>query len=58
MKVTMGYLLGLLKRERDKSALFLSLGMVCVSVGKETKPYLDEIQEVISSALPKDLSQK
>ena len=47
-----------MKRERDKSPLFLALGLLAVAVGKDIRPMLDEILDVLSSYLPKDLPQK
>ena len=58
LKIAISYLLGLLRRERDKSSLFIALGLVCVAVGKDIRPHLDEILEVVSSSLPRDLPQK
>lgn len=58
LKVAVSYLTALLKRERDKSSLFVALGLVSVAVGKEIRPFLDEILDVIFTALPKDMPSK
>lgn len=59
LKVAVAYLIGFIRREREKSQPFQSLGLLAVASKKDIRPHLKDILEVIRTALPvKDLSQK
>ncbi|KAL3228149.1 hypothetical protein MRX96_004063 [Rhipicephalus microplus] len=49
---TMDYLLGCLRRERERSWAFLSIGLLAVAVGEHLLPYLPKVMEVIRVSLP------
>nr|QGN03465.1 target of rapamycin [Ixodes ricinus] len=49
---TMDYLLGCLRRERERSQAFLSIGLLAVAVGEPMIPYLPRVMEVIRASLP------
>ncbi|KAF0036725.1 hypothetical protein F2P81_012037 [Scophthalmus maximus] len=56
---TMGYLLGCLKKEKERTAAFQALGLLVVAVRAEIQPYLSKILEIIKAALPpKDFAHK
>uniref|UniRef100_A0A8C7T9D6 Serine/threonine-protein kinase TOR n=1 Tax=Oncorhynchus mykiss TaxID=8022 RepID=A0A8C7T9D6_ONCMY len=56
---TMGYLLGCLKKEKERTAAFQALGLLVVAVRAEIQPYLTKILEIIKAALPpKDFAHK
>ncbi|XP_041377661.1 serine/threonine-protein kinase mTOR-like isoform X2 [Gigantopelta aegis] len=56
---TMTFLLGTLKRDRDRTQAFLAIGLLAVSVQGEIFRLLPRIMEVIRSSLPaKDISAK
>ncbi|XP_015233310.1 PREDICTED: serine/threonine-protein kinase mTOR [Cyprinodon variegatus] len=56
---TMGYLLGCLKKEKERTAAFQALGLLVVAVRTEIQPYLMKILEIIKAALPpKDFAHK
>lgn len=56
---TMGYLLGSLKKEKERTAAFQALGLLVVAVRVEIQPYLAKILEIIKAALPpKDFAHK
>lgn len=56
---TMGYLLGCLKKEKERTAAFQALGLLVVAVRTEIQPYLSKILEIIKAALPpKDFAHK
>ncbi|GLD45725.1 serine/threonine-protein kinase mTOR, partial [Lates japonicus] len=56
---TMGYLLGCLKKEKERTAAFQALGLLVVAVRVEIQPYLSKILEIIKAALPpKDFAHK
>ncbi|KAK6307934.1 hypothetical protein J4Q44_G00212050 [Coregonus suidteri] len=56
---TMGYLLGCLKKEKERTAAFQALGLLVVAVRTEIQPYLTKILEIIKAALPpKDFAHK
>lgn len=48
----MDYLLGCLRRERERSLAFLSIGLLAVAVGEPLLPYLAKVMEVIRASLP------
>ncbi|RWS29930.1 hypothetical protein B4U80_02742 [Leptotrombidium deliense] len=53
------HLLNCLKRERERSQAFISIGLLAIAVGEEIKPFLPKIMEVIKSSLPsRELSTK
>jgi len=55
----MGYLLGCLKKEKERTAAFQALGLLVVAVRTEIQPYLSKILEIIKAALPpKDFAHK
>ncbi|MEQ2184902.1 hypothetical protein GOODEAATRI_012712 [Goodea atripinnis] len=55
----MGYLLGSLKKEKERTAAFQALGLLVVAVRTEIQPYLMKILEIIKAALPpKDFAHK
>lgn len=55
----MGYLLGCLKKEKERTAAFQALGLLVVAVRTEIQPYLLKILEIIKAALPpKDFAHK
>lgn len=55
----MGYLLGCLKKEKERTAAFQALGLLVVAVRTEIQPYLMKILEIIKAALPpKDFAHK
>ncbi|TKS77143.1 Serine/threonine-protein kinase mTOR [Collichthys lucidus] len=56
---TMGYLLGCLKKEKERTAAFQALGLLVVAVRAEIQPYLSKVLEIIKAALPpKDFAHK
>uniref|UniRef100_A0A8C5B3T0 Serine/threonine-protein kinase TOR n=1 Tax=Gadus morhua TaxID=8049 RepID=A0A8C5B3T0_GADMO len=56
---TMGYLLGCLKKEKERTAAFQALGLLVVAVRVEIQPYLSRVLEIIKAALPpKDFAHK
>uniref|UniRef100_A0A674NNJ5 Serine/threonine-protein kinase TOR n=1 Tax=Takifugu rubripes TaxID=31033 RepID=A0A674NNJ5_TAKRU len=56
---TMGYLLGCLKKEKERTAAFQALGLLVVAVRAEIQPYLLKVLEIIKAALPpKDFAHK
>lgn len=56
---TMNFLLATLRKDKDRSAAFLALGLMAISVGHNIFRHLPRIMEVIRGALPgKDLPQK
>ena len=56
---TMGYLLGCLKKEKERTLAFQALGLLVVAVRTEIQPYLTRILEIIKAALPpKDFAHK
>lgn len=55
----MGYLLGCLKKEKERTAAFQALGLLVVAVRAEIQPYLSKVLEIIKAALPpKDFAHK
>lgn len=55
----MGYLLGCLKKEKERTAAFQAMGLLVVAVRTEIQPYLMKILEIIKAALPpKDFAHK
>lgn len=48
----MDYLLACLRRERERSQAFLSIGLLAVAVGEPMIPYLPRVMEVIRASLP------
>lgn len=55
----MSYLLGCLKKEKERTAAFQALGLLVVAVRTEIQPYLPKILEIIKAALPlKDFAHK
>lgn len=55
----MGYLLGFLKKEKERTAAFQALGLLVVAVRAEIQPYLSKVLEIIKAALPpKDFAHK
>jgi FKBP12-rapamycin complex-associated protein len=55
----MGYLLGCLKKEKERTAAFQALGLLVVAVRVEIQPYLSRVLEIIKAALPpKDFAHK
>ncbi|CAH1772250.1 unnamed protein product [Owenia fusiformis] len=56
---TMAYLLGCLKRERERSVAFQAIGLIAVSVHTDINRHLPKIMEVIKVSLPaKDMPTK
>lgn len=54
---TMAYLLGSLRRERERYNVFNAIGLLAVAVKQDIKPYIPKIMEVIRASLPsKDLT--
>lgn len=53
---TMLYLLGCLKRDRERCAAFIAIGLLAVAVGDEIKPHLPKIMEVVKAALPTNVT--
>ncbi|CAL1276558.1 unnamed protein product [Larinioides sclopetarius] len=49
---TMAYLLGCLKRDRERYNSFNAVGLLAVAVKLEIKPYIPKIMEVIRASLP------
>uniref|UniRef100_T1ISC3 Serine/threonine-protein kinase TOR n=1 Tax=Strigamia maritima TaxID=126957 RepID=T1ISC3_STRMM len=49
---TMSYLLGCLRRERERFNAFTAVGLLAVAVGSDVKPYLPKIMEIIKASLP------
>ncbi len=59
MDDTLSYLLGCLKRERERPAAFQAIGLIAVSVQADINRHLPRIMDVIRAALPsKDMPQK
>lgn len=55
----MCYLLGCLKKEKERTAAFQALGLLVVAVRTEIQPYLSKVLEIIKAALPpKDFAHK
>lgn len=53
----MTYLLGSLRRERERYNVFNAIGLLAVAVKQDIKPYIPKIMEVIRTSLPaKDLT--
>jgi len=56
---TLLYLLGSLRKDRERSAAFQAIGLLAVSVQQDINRHLPKIMEVIRAALPsKDMPQK
>lgn len=54
---TMAYLLGSLRRERERYNVFNAVGLLAVAVKEDIKNYIPKIMEVIRSSLPgKDMT--
>lgn len=55
----MAYLLGSLRRERERYNVFNAIGLLAVAVKLDIKPYIPKIMEVIRSSLPaKDMTTR
>ncbi|XP_035824600.1 serine/threonine-protein kinase mTOR isoform X2 [Aplysia californica] len=56
---TINFLLGILKRERDRSQAFLAVGFLAIAVQGEIFTYMSRIMDIIRASLPsRDLSTK
>lgn len=56
---TMAYLLGSLRRERERYNVFNAIGLLAVAVKLDIKPYIAKIMEVIRASLPaKDMTTR
>ena len=56
---TIIYLLGCLKRDKERSAAFQAIGLIAVAVQTDINHHLPRIMEVIRASLPsKDIPQK
>lgn len=56
---TMAYLLGSLRRERERYNVFNAIGLLAVAVKLDIKPYIPKIMEVIRASLPsKDITTR
>ena len=56
---TMLYLLGALKRDRERAAAFQAVGLIAVAVQSDISRHMPKIMDFIRSSLPsKDIPQK
>ena len=56
---TMIYLLGCLRRDRERSAAFQAIGLIAVAVQTDINRHLKTVMEVVRTSLPvKDASQR